>query len=82
MIRIVPLLCIFAWLAGCSTHTSAPAGAQAKAVPASAATNALGGTPMAAYGQALDRAKNVQNIVNQHAKKQAKAIDDVTGGGN
>ena len=49
-------------------------------MPASAVTNALAGTPMAAYGTALNRAKNVQNIVNQHAKKQAKAIDDASGG--
>lgn len=82
MIRFVALLCIAASLAGCSAHTSAPGGAQAKAVPASAATNTLAGTPMAAYGQALDRAKNVQNIVNRHAKEQAKAIHDATGGGN
>ena len=82
MTRLVPLLCIAAWLAGCSAHTSASARIQTKAVPASATTNALAGTPMAAYGQALDRAKNVQNIVNQHAKKQAKAIDEATGGGN
>ena len=80
MIRLVALLCIVASLAGCSAHTSDPVGAQAKAVPASAATNVLAGTPMAAYGQALDRAKSVQNIVNQHAKKQAKAIDEATGG--
>jgi len=80
MIRLAALPCIVVLLAGCSAQTSAPADAQAKAVPASAATNALAGTPMAAYGTALNRAKNVQNVVDQHAKKQAKAIDDATGG--
>jgi len=80
MIRVIALPCIVVLLAGCSAQTSAPVDAQAKAVPASAVTNALAGTPMAAYGTALNRAKNVQNIVNQHAKKQAKAIDDASGG--
>jgi hypothetical protein len=80
MVRLAALPCIVVLLAGCSAQTSASVNAQAKAAPASAATNALADTPMAAYGQALDRAKNVQNIVNQHAKKQAKAIDDATGG--
>jgi hypothetical protein len=35
---------------------------------------------MAEYGRALDRARNVQNIVNDRARKQAKAIDAATGG--
>lgn len=80
MIRLVVLLCIAASLAACSAHTAAPVDAKAGSAPAAAATNALAGTPMAAYGAALNRAKNVQNIVDQHAKKQAKAIDAATGG--
>jgi len=34
---------------------------------------------MAAYGHALNKAKNVQNVVNEQAKKQAAAIDAATG---
>ncbi|MGH8184385.1 MAG: hypothetical protein ACREPH_12075 [Rhodanobacteraceae bacterium] len=49
------------------------------ATPASASTNVLAGTPMAAYGHDLNKAKNVQNIVNQQARKQAQAIDAATG---
>lgn len=69
-------------LAGCSAHTSAPAtiDAGASTAPASATTNALAGTPMAEYGHALNKAKNVQNIVDDRARKQAKAIDAATGG--
>lgn len=80
MVRFAALLCIAALLAACSAHTAAPVDAKAESAPAAAATNALAGTPMAAYGTALNRAKNVQNIVNQHAKKQSKAIDDAASG--
>jgi hypothetical protein len=67
-------------LAACSPHPPATSDATANAVPASAATNALAGTPMEAYGHALNRAKNVQNVVNDQARKQAKAIEKATGG--
>jgi hypothetical protein len=82
MIRPLALSLIVALLAGCSPHAPATsdADANASAAPASAATNALAGTPMAEYGRALDRAKNVQHVVNDRAKKQAKAIDAATGG--
>lgn len=65
-------------LAACASHT-APQTAVTSAQPASASTNPLTGTPMAAYGHDLSKAKNVQNIVNQQAKKQAAAIDAATG---
>lgn len=80
MIRLAVLLCVAALLAACSAHTAAPVDAKADTAPAAAATNALAGTPMAAYGTALNRAKNVQDIVDRHAKKQAKAIDQATRG--
>jgi hypothetical protein len=82
MIRPLALSFIVALLAGCSPHApaSSDGGANATAAPASATTNALAGTPMSEYGHALNRAKNVQNIVNDQAKKQAKAIDAATGG--
>lgn len=80
MIRPVALLCMVGLLAACSPHAPAASDATANAAPASAATNALAGTPMADYGHALNKAKNVQNIVNDHARKQAKAIDAATGG--
>lgn len=80
MIRVFAVLCLAGMLVACSSHP-APAGAAANpAAPASATTNALAGTPMATYGHALNRAKNVQNVVNDQAKKQAKAIDEATGG--
>jgi hypothetical protein len=83
MIRPLALSFIVALLAGCSpphAPASSDGGANANAAPASATTNALAGTPMSEYGHALNRAKNVQNIVNDQAKKQAKAIDAATGG--
>lgn len=79
MLRLVILSCILALLAACSRQAAAPLGANAGAAPASAASNVLAGTPMAAYGQALQRAKNVQDIVNRQARKQAKAIEAATG---
>lgn len=80
MIRPLALSFILALLAGCSPHSPAASDAEANAAPAPATTNALAGTPMAEYGHTLNRAKNVQNIVNEQAKKQAKAIDAATGG--
>ena len=82
MIRALALFCMVGLLAACSPHAPATpdAEANANAGPASATTTALAGTPMAGYGHALNRAKNVQNIVNDQAKKQAKAIDTATGG--
>ncbi|HJP96961.1 MAG TPA: hypothetical protein VJ862_00225 [Rhodanobacteraceae bacterium] len=80
MIRVLALSCILVLLAACSTSAPATADADANAAPASATTNALAGTPMAEYGHALNKAKNVQNIVNDRARKQAKAINDATGG--
>lgn len=80
MIRLTGLLCMVGLLAACSPHPPATSDTTANAAPASAATNALAGTPMAEYGHALNRAKNVQNIANERAKKQAKAIDAATGG--
>jgi hypothetical protein len=80
MIRAVALLCIAVLLAACSSHAPAAPDAGVQAAPASGTTNALAGTPMAEYGHALDRAKNVQNIVYDQARKQAKAIDAATGG--
>jgi hypothetical protein len=82
MLRLVALLLMSGMLAACSSH---PATTASSANPAPATTNALAGTPMAAYGHDLNKAKNVQNIVNQQARKQAAAIDAATGstsGGN
>lgn len=79
MIRVFALLCVTGMLAACSSHPAPADTAASSAAPASATTNALAGTPMATYGHALNRAKNVQNVVNDQAKKQAKAIDAATG---
>ncbi|MGH8190559.1 MAG: hypothetical protein ACREP2_03850 [Rhodanobacteraceae bacterium] len=78
MLRLTALLLVAGTLAACSSHP-APDQTAANTAPASAATNVLAGTPMAAYGHDLAKAKNVQNLVNQQAKKQAKAIDAATG---
>lgn len=75
MLRIVILASIAAALAACSAHPADDAAAR----PASATTNALAGTPLATYGHDLNRAKNVQNIVNQQAQKQAAAIEAQSG---
>lgn len=83
MPRLIALLLVAGLLAACSSHP-APTGTSS-AAPATATTNALAGTPMAAYGHDLNKARNVQNIVNDQAKKQAAAIDAATGstsGGN
>jgi hypothetical protein len=78
MIRALATVFLAAMLAACASHP-APDLATTPATPASAVTNALAGTPMAAYGHALNKAKNVQNIVDDQAKKQAAQIDAATG---
>jgi hypothetical protein len=78
MIRALATIFLAAMLAACASHP-APDAAATSTTPASATTNALAGTPMAAYGHALNKAKNVQNIVDDQAKKQAAQIDAATG---
>lgn len=78
MSRLLAIGLLAGMFAGCASHT-APTAAANSAAPASATTNALAGTPMAVYGHDLNKAKNVQNIVNAQANKQAKAIDAATG---
>jgi len=78
MLRAFATIVFSALLAACASHP-APDTATTSTAPASAATNALAGTPMAAYGHALNKAKNVQNIVDEQAKKQAAQIDAATG---
>lgn len=78
MIRTLVTISLAAMLTACASHP-APDTAATSATPASATTNALAGTPMAAYGHALNKAKNVQNIVNDQAKQQAAQIDAATG---
>lgn len=78
MLRTLVIVLSGAMLAACSPHGS-PEPTASSATPAAAATNVLAGTPMAVYGHDLNKAKNVQNIVNDQAKKQAAAIDAATG---
>ena len=78
MSRTLVILLLAGTLAACASHTT-PDTAAGSAAPAPAATNALAGTPMAVYGRDLNKAKNVQNIVNDQASKQAQAIDAATG---
>ena len=78
MIRALTTISLAAMLAACASHP-APDAAATSATPAAATTNALAGTPMAAYGHDLNKAKDVQNIVNEQAKKQAAQIDAATG---
>jgi len=78
MLRILAIVLSAATLAACSSH-GVPDTAASSAIPASAATNVLAGTPMAAYGHDLNKAKNVQNMVDDQAKKQAATIDAATG---
>ncbi|TAM99124.1 MAG: hypothetical protein EPN40_05675 [Rhodanobacteraceae bacterium] len=78
MLRTLVILLLAGTLAACASHTT-PDTAAGSATPASAATNALAGTPMAVYGHDLNKAKNVQNIVNDQAGKQAQVIDAATG---
>lgn len=78
MPRLLIALLGTALLAACSSHP-APDAATTSATPAPAATNPLAGTPMAAYGHDLNKARNVQNIVDDQARKQAAQIDAATG---
>ena len=78
MIRLAAMIFLAAMLAACASHP-APDAATVPGASAPAASNALAGTPMAAYGHALDKAKNVQNIVDEQAKKQAAQIEAATG---
>lgn len=67
-------------LAACLTGCSAPHPDQATTdSPGSAATNALAGTPLATYGHDLERAKNVQAIVDRQARQQAAQIEAQSG---
>jgi uncharacterized lipoprotein YajG len=79
MIRTLATISLTAMLAACASHPASDT-ATTSATPASAATNVLAGTPMAVYGHDLNKAKNVQNIVDEQAKKQAAQIDAATGG--
>jgi len=78
MLRPFAILALAVPLAACGSH-AAPDAAASAAAPAPAATNALAGTPLAGYGHDLNKAKNVQNIVNEQARKQAATIDAATG---
>ncbi|HEX5960494.1 MAG TPA: hypothetical protein VFY97_04510 [Rhodanobacteraceae bacterium] len=78
MVRSLVILLLAGLFAACASHT-APDTASSSAAPAPATTNALAGTPMAVYGHDLNKAKNVQNIVNDQAKKQDAAIEAATG---
>jgi hypothetical protein len=78
MSKLLATLLLTALLTACSSAT-APADATGSAAPAPATTNALAGTPLAAYGHDLNKAKNVQNIVDQSAAQQAAQIDAATG---
>jgi PBP1b-binding outer membrane lipoprotein LpoB len=77
MKRPIALLLMPALLAACSSHPAPTAASSA--APASATTNALAGTPMADYGHDLNKAKNVQNVIDQAAQKQDAAIEAATG---
>lgn len=78
MLRPFAILALAVPLVACGSHATPDAAASA-AAPAPAATNALAGTPLAGYGHDLNKAKNVQNIVNEQARKQAATIDAATG---
>ena len=78
MIRTLIALSLATLLAACSSNTP-PTAAATSATPAPATTNALAGTPMAVYGHDLNKAKNVQNVVDQSAAQQAKQIEAATG---
>ena len=77
MIRVFLLSCVVAALLSACSHQQASATSTASSA-ASATTNALAGTPMADYGHDLNKAKNVQNIVDQASAKQAAQIDAAT----
>ena len=75
MLRALATVILLGMLAACSSGTPP---ATVSSAPAPATTNALAGTPMAAYGHDLNKAKNVQNVVNAQAQKQAAAIEAAT----
>jgi uncharacterized lipoprotein YajG len=77
MKRLLAALLATALLAACSSHTDVTA--NSSATPAPATTNALAGTPMATYGHDLNKAKNVQNVIDQSARQQDAAINAATG---
>ena len=80
-VRITLVVCLLA-LAACSKPAADTANA-ASATTADGAARAgsahadrgFGGTPIAPLVQDEQRARNVQNIVNQQAAQQRKAID-------
>ena len=78
MLRACAICVLAGALAACSSGGHAPV-APGAAAPAHATTNALAGTPMAGYGHDLDKAKNVQTIVDRQAQKQAAQIEAATG---
>lgn len=78
MLRAIAMLSLTLALAACASHAPPDSSAAAHA-PAVATTNALAGTPMSAYGTALNRAKNVQAMVDRQTRKQAAAIDAASG---
>jgi hypothetical protein len=78
MLRLLAAMLLTGMFAACASHT-APDSATSSATPAAAATNVLAGTPMAGYGHALNKAKGVQSIVDEQARKQAAAIEAATG---
>lgn len=77
MKRLLPVLLAAALLAACSSSTDVTV--TSSATPAPATTNALAGTPMATYGHDLNKAKNVQNVIDQSAQKQDAEINAATG---
>jgi len=78
MLRALAILVLIAPLAACGSHSAPDVATASSAAPAPAVTNALAGTPLAGYGHDLSKAKNVQNVVDEQAKKQAAAIDAAT----
>ena len=79
MLRALAILVLIAPLAACGSRSAPDAATASSAAPAPAVTNALAGTPLAGYGHDLNKAKNVQNVVDEQAKKQAAAIGAATG---
>lgn len=77
MKRLLAGLLVMALLGACSSHPQATE--EGASAPAHATTNALAGTPMAVYGHDLNKARNVQDIVDRQARKQAAAINAATG---
>ena len=74
-VRITLVVCLLA-LAACSKPAAQATHGTATAAAASVpADRGFGGTPVAPLVQDEQRARNVQNIVNQQAAQQRKAID-------